>query len=208
MRLNDKVTYGFYQLKDIPVTVKKIHDFKKLGKGWSYGEGEPFKGSILNDAISLIREAFNLAFYTTDAFPGLNGEVMCTIYHEDNYLEFTLEPDGNVTFAREKSDDEICYQEGLSLQDAKEKIGEFRKEIWNTYEFSTQYITTPECVGSLAPHLRTQENPRESQSSANAASTNSVQPPVDTYQNTIAEFLRNLRCFGTSQQKFCLPTVS
>lgn len=106
-------------------TVKKIRSFKQLTQGWSYGEGKPFKDSILNDAISVIREAFNLGFNITDAFPGLDGEVMCTIYHEDHYLEFTLEPDGNVTFVREKSDDEICYLEGLSLQDAKEKIREF-----------------------------------------------------------------------------------
>lgn len=126
------------------ITVKKIRDFKKLEKGWHYGEGELFKDSMLDNAIALIREAFNLAFYTTDAFPGLNGEVLCTIYYGEHYLEFILEPDGSVIFSREKKghessgEEEICYQEGLSLQDAKEKIGEFGKEIWNTWHWTPQ----------------------------------------------------------------------
>ena len=130
-------------------TEKKIRDFKKLEKGWNYGEGEPFNVSILDNAISLIHEAFNLAFYTTDAFPGLNGEVMCTIYHGEHYLEFILEPDGSVTFSHEKGEEEICYQEGLSLQDAKEKIEEFGKEIWNTYASSIRNtIMTSENIDS------------------------------------------------------------
>ncbi len=49
---------------------------------------------------------------------------MLTIYFDDHYLEFTLEPNGNVTFYQEKGDKEIAYQEGLSLQDAKAKIAE------------------------------------------------------------------------------------
>lgn len=110
-------------------TVKKIHDFRTLVKGWSYGEGELFNNSVLNNAISLLQEASKLGFHTTDAFPGLNGEVMCTIYHENHYLEFVIELDGNITFVHEKSDDEICYQEGLSLQEAKKKVEELKKLI-------------------------------------------------------------------------------
>lgn len=182
MRLNNQVIYDFWPLENIPVTVKKIHDFKKLGKGWSYGEGEPFKDSILNNAISLIREAFNLAFYTTDTFPGLNGEVMCTIYYSNHYLEFILEPDGDVTFTREKGDEEICYQEGLSLQDAKEKIRELRKETWNTYESSTpDTIMTVENTDLQALRLGIREKTPEYQSLTSTASLNPGPLYASTY---------------------------
>lgn len=110
-------------------TVKKIHSFKRLVTGWSYGEGKQFKVPVLNDAISLVEEAFNLSFHTTDTFPGLDGEVMCTIYHENHYLEFIIEPNGSITFTREYGDEEICYQEGLLLQEAVDKIRELRHEI-------------------------------------------------------------------------------
>ena len=103
-------------------TTDKIRSFKQLKKGWSYGEGVPFKDSMLNDAISLIREANVAGFYRTNAFPGLNGEVMCTIYHKEHYLEFSIEIDGSVVFCREDGDDEVCYQEKLSLNDAKQNL--------------------------------------------------------------------------------------
>lgn len=103
-------------------TERKIQGFKKLENGWHYGEGVALEQSILDNAIALHQEAIRLAFFETDAFPGFNGEVMFTIYFENHYLEFTLEPNGVVTFYREKDDEEICYQEGLSFEEAKAKI--------------------------------------------------------------------------------------
>ncbi len=41
-------------------TVDKIHGFRTLVKGWSYGEGELFKNSVLNNTISLLQEASNV----------------------------------------------------------------------------------------------------------------------------------------------------
>ena len=73
------------------ITEKKIQSFKELESGWHYGEGVSIKQSVLDNAILLNQEAINQAFYETDAFPGLNGEVMVTIYSGEHYLEFTLE---------------------------------------------------------------------------------------------------------------------
>ena len=112
------------------ITERKIRGFRELERGWHYGEGVPIEQSTLDNAIVLHQEAVRLGFLETDAFPGLNGEVMFTIYLDDHYLEFILEPNGNVTFYREKSDEEISYQEGLSFQNAKEKIEQFRMEKW------------------------------------------------------------------------------
>jgi hypothetical protein len=108
-------------------TERKFREFKELESGWHYGEGIAIEQSILDSAIALHQEAIRLAFFEADAFPGLNGEVMFTICFENHYLEFTLEPDGVITFYREKNDEELCYQEGLSFEEAKTKIGEFRK---------------------------------------------------------------------------------
>lgn len=172
MGLNNQADYTFLPFNTPRIiTVEKIRDFKNLEEGWHYGEGQPFKDSILDNAISIIQEAFNAAFYITDAFPGLSGEVMCTIYHGEHYLEFTIEPDSYITFSREKGDKEICYQEGLSLKDAKKTIREFRKEIWNTYESSTQNtITTHGSVDSSVWLLRIREPHREYPSLTSAAS--------------------------------------
>lgn len=107
---------------------RKIQSFKELERGWSYGEGISIEQATLDNAIALNREAIRFGFLETDAFPGLNGEVMFTIYSDDHYLEFTLEAGGRVTFYHEKDNEEVSYQEELSFQDAKEKIEQFRIE--------------------------------------------------------------------------------
>jgi hypothetical protein len=196
------------------ITVKKIRDFKKLEKGWHYGEGELFKDSMLDNAIALIREAFNLAFYTTDAFPGLNGEVLCTIYHGEHYLEFILEPDGSVTFSREKKghessgEEEICYQEGLSLQDAKEKIGEFGKEIWNTYAFSTRNITTTrENIDSTVLLSKIQGKNPAYRSLTNVASSSQGRQSANIFKNITSESQQFHRYFGVFQKSIYQAVV-
>ena len=117
------------------VTEKKIRRFGKLESGWHYGEGVPFQQSVLDGAISLNREAIRLAFYETDVFPGTDGEIMLVVYYGDRNLGFIFERDGSVTFCHEKGNEEICYQEGLSSQDARTKIAEFREKTWKESGF-------------------------------------------------------------------------
>ena len=109
-------------------TERKLQEFKNLQNGWHYGEGVSFQQAIIDNTISLHQEAIRLTLFETNAFPGLNGEIMLAIYSGVHYLEFTLEPDDSVTFYREKDNEEICYQEELSLDKAKVKIEQFKKE--------------------------------------------------------------------------------
>jgi hypothetical protein len=92
-------------------TIEKIQSFGDFNQGWSFGEGGPFAPSILLKAMQLIKTAHALGFAETDAFPGLNGEVMVTIYLGADYWEFTIEPDETITFAFEKNDEPIVYVE-------------------------------------------------------------------------------------------------
>jgi len=89
--------------------IEKIQSFGNFTQGWSFGEGVPFAPSILLKAMQLIKTAHALGFAETDAFPGLNGEVLVTIYLEADYWEFTIEPDETVTFAYEKNDKTLIY---------------------------------------------------------------------------------------------------
>lgn len=190
------------------VTERKILGFRELGDGWHYGEGVLPKNSVLDDAISLNQEAVRLAFFETDVFPGINGEVMLTVYYCNHYLEFTIEPDGSVTFYREKDNEEVCYQEGLSFQEAKAKIGEFRKETWKEYEFSTESaIMTGESTDLSVSHLRTQETTPESLLLADSAYFNLEQRFVDTSDYTIEELQAIPLFSGASQQRYYLPVT-
>lgn len=129
-------------------TIVKIKSFEKLQPGWSFGEGSQFEKDILTKGIKLIKIAGSFGFKETDAFPGLNGEVMVTLYLEENYWEFTIQPDRNVTFVQEKNDETIIYEEGLSFKTAISKLKEIGilvlKEKWNLSELLMQDITIQE----------------------------------------------------------------
>lgn len=101
------------------VTERKIAGFKELDTGWHYGEGVGAEQVAVDHATSLNHEAVRNRLIETDAFPGINGAVMLTIYLSDDDLEFTVEPDGTITFYRERAGEEICYQEGLTVQEAR-----------------------------------------------------------------------------------------
>jgi hypothetical protein len=97
-------------------TVEKIPSFAHLAQGWSFGEGVVFRQSTLSKAIQLAKTAYTLGFYETDAFPGLNGEVMVTVYQGNEYWEFTLQPTETITFVYEKHDKTVTYEEGLPFE--------------------------------------------------------------------------------------------
>ena len=101
-------------------TIAKIHHFATFKKGWHYTEGEVFEQSVLDKAVDLAEYATGLEF-ETDAFPGTGGGVMITLYWDDFDCDFSIHIDGTWTFCRQNKDCEV-YQEGLSFQDAKDKI--------------------------------------------------------------------------------------
>lgn len=142
------------------ITEKKINSFKQLKKGWHYGEGVSFKSTVLKQAIELNSYARSLGFLKTDAFPGINGEIMVTIYHLEHYLEFTIEDTETITFCREKNDIETSYQEGLKFEQVKEKIKNFGKEIWTQFAYYTSNITIGFKEDLKALRLKTQGKER------------------------------------------------
>ena len=103
-------------------TIEKIQSFHRLNDGWSFGEGAKFNPSILNKALQLAKTAHALSFQETDAFPGLNGEVMVTLYSGQDYWEFTIEPDESVTFVYERDQETRVYEEGLPFEFAVSMI--------------------------------------------------------------------------------------
>jgi hypothetical protein len=119
----------------------KIEGFLNLGNGWCYGEGRPCLPSTANNAKQLVVFFLANGFTTIDAFPGINGEVRVTAYTRNDYIEFTFENNGLLTFLQEKNNEEIEYEENLSLSDCYEKIRSLRS-LCNLYESFMTNITT------------------------------------------------------------------
>jgi hypothetical protein len=126
MNLMNKTPFRFV-LQEEPSydkTHKKILSFRALKKGWHFGEGVPLDELKLTQAIELNREAVQLGFLRTNAFPGVDGEIRVTVYHQEHYLEFTIETDDTITYIHEIDNREIENREGLSLEEAKGEIKE------------------------------------------------------------------------------------
>ena len=83
-------------------TAQKIREFGELSSGWHYGEGGPIDEKVIRSAVEINDEALNESLWLTDAFPGVNGEIVVTVYWEKECLEFTIETDGTVSFVLER----------------------------------------------------------------------------------------------------------
>jgi hypothetical protein len=153
------------------ITETKILSFKQLEDGWHYGEGEAFNGAIIEQAVKLHRIAIQQAFFITDAFPGLSGQIVVTIYINHHYLEFEIAADRTVALLQEVDGQEVAYQVGLSFEEAIESLRRLRKDIWKQSGSSARDTMMPEWAGSLAWHSGTPVGePEESRSSTEGVS--------------------------------------
>ena len=209
MTVTSEAVYS-YLVQDVSireVTEKKIRRFGEFENGWHYGEGVSFEQSVLDNAIALNREAIRLAFYETDAFPGTDGEVMLVVYSGDYDLEFVFERDGSVTFCHERGDEEICYRERLSLQDARTIIAKFREKTWKESGFLASGFMIVGEAGLEVLHSGTPEMTQESRLLAENVYSNLEEPSVDISKGTIPESRQPLLFFGVSQHIFYQPTI-
>jgi hypothetical protein len=105
-----------YQRVFMNPTIEKIQSFATYQSGWSFGEGVQFSENTVSKGIQLAKIAHTLGFYETDAFPGLSGEVMLTVYQGNEYWEFILHPDETLTFVYEKDEETKVYEEKLPFE--------------------------------------------------------------------------------------------
>jgi hypothetical protein len=134
-------------------TLQKIREFQSLDDGWHFGKGNPPDSKTVHHAMSLATRAI-ISTFDTDAFPGIDGEIMVTVYHKQHYLEFTIESDMTVTFVHQVNDNDVEYQEGLTFNDSLRLLDNFSENIWNTSGLSTRNIMIPEKESSKALHSK------------------------------------------------------
>ncbi len=71
-------------------TEKKLNEFLSLPVGWHYGQGGPISHRLVDLAKQIVYRAFLLGFSSTDAFPGVDGGILITVYERDHTLEIRL----------------------------------------------------------------------------------------------------------------------
>jgi hypothetical protein len=118
----------------------------------------------------------------TEAFAGTDGSVLVAVYNDNRYLEFVVESNHLISLIYEIDKEEVFYEENLTLQEAKSKLGEFHWQ-WLGYESSVEPITPTRTTDSLAPPLVSQAT-GESQLSARNVSPLRGERYVSTSGNT------------------------
>jgi hypothetical protein len=115
---------------------KKIRIFATLPEGWHYGDGIAAAPRTEFMALRLQAEALTVRLFQMDAFPGIKGEIRLVIY-EPNYLEFTIESDGTITFLEEQNGQETDYQPNLSLEEALLILNKAGRQLWGSFASTT-----------------------------------------------------------------------
>jgi hypothetical protein len=123
-------------------TMMKIQSFENLALGWNYGEGGPIDPSVIRGAISILLKFSLTGLTDTDAFPGINGEVMVTAYERDHYLEAIVESNGSISVTYDVNDVEKFSKERMEPEEALTKLQDLAGQIWNTSDFYIRTIST------------------------------------------------------------------
>lgn len=141
----------------IKVTADKIKRFHGYKPGWHFGSGQPPSENNVRLALMLNAALGEANFPRTGAFLGTGGELQVTAYLNKTFLEFTIEADGSVTFAHEESGQTEMYVEGLTFQQALDKIFECKKALWSTFASCTGSTSMNNLDALAALHSRTRQ---------------------------------------------------
>jgi len=157
MLANESIWYYFFKESKGNPTELKIEGFRELASRWHYGEGKIPDNRTLENAVELNRFAINQGLLDTEAFPGIEGEVMLAIYYDDYDFEFTIMPSGIIDFYLEQDGNEISHEKISSLENAKQKLLQIRKELWKSSDYFTSSTTVRGEIDLKVSHLTTLE---------------------------------------------------
>jgi len=118
-------------------TSEKIHDFINLPEGWSFREGIPPTENVVKKAL-LLNSAMDAAkFSSTDAFPGVGGQIQVNAYADDVYLEFIVENEQEIFFTLELQNEIVFEVVPTDIFQAVSTIFFWGKKVWDTSGLST-----------------------------------------------------------------------
>jgi hypothetical protein len=186
-------------------TEQKIRSFRHLTPGWHYGRGIPISETVTRIALRLNALSRYMGVLTTDAFPGVDGEILLTCYVREHYLEVLVRPDEAVSIIHEIADEVVT--EVPPTRRPEPVLRQIVGEIWNG---SGSYTSTISMFGDRdlpVWHSRTHLMSLAHQSSASRAWTSGALRYANTSQSFMPERPPILRSSGFSTMPSSLPTI-
>lgn len=128
-----------FVIRKTPTEVK-LERFSTLQQGWHYGAGEPISEGVIASAKDVYEQLLLHGLTRTDVFAGANGEVQLTAYRGEHLIAVTIEPTGDYTLVHEVAgkDEAGCYEDELTSDRLKQRLGEVAQEAWPTSDWSTR----------------------------------------------------------------------
>ena len=157
MKSKDEVEWKFYTTDKTSSMINKVNGFRKLTRGWHYGEGFAPDDNTINNAIDLLKIASSYGLQDSDAFPGIEGDILILLYSNNDILEFSFECSGEIDYIRQKDKTTIDEREHLDIKNAVQVIRNFRKESWKLSDYSPLDTSIPGLEGSRVEGSKTQE---------------------------------------------------
>lgn len=99
----------------------KLYSFRRLSRGWHYGEGGPIEDAIINRAKEVFEFFQEVGFPKHNFFAACDRGVLVTAYNGDLYIGIFVDPCGSYSIEHAVCEDDRFYCEGLSLADVKKK---------------------------------------------------------------------------------------
>lgn len=94
-----------------------LRALRNLPSGWHYGQGVAIDSKTIDAGLVLHGALLRAGYHTTDAFPGVDGEIQVVGYGGD-FLELTIRANGLIDLYREQDGLETQIDGGLSLDSA------------------------------------------------------------------------------------------
>lgn len=166
-------------------TEKKIKSFLGKPVGWHYGQGGPPSARRVAMALAYLSVLDALNLRQTDAFPGIDGEIMIRAYKDSTYFSLSIETNYMTTLSVDTPGDEDFEKEDLPISQAiallSTKLKEILKRECDTRDWSIPSTTIEGQNPSLTMRLRTV--PMEA---VRPLSTrNAFSPAADLYASTL-----------------------
>lgn len=167
MILKPQVFFAYCWTPKPSPTATKISGFTSLPDGWHFGAGKAPSDDTVDRARSVLTVLTGLGFASTDAFPGVDGEVQLSAYWRGVVLEIIVENrPHSYSFSYEKDGVELDRQDDIAEADLAKYILSASRDIWPpTSDFFTPGSSMPVLIDSRALHSATQVTVAESRSS-------------------------------------------
>jgi hypothetical protein len=177
-------------------TANKIRSFASLRLGWHYGSGVTPTDQMIDHALDWNNKLLSLGFSTTDAFPGVAGEILVTAYKDSHYVEILLDTNSTLSLTYEQND---CELQSIGPSTAVEIFSALQKiavKLWSTSGSFIPITLTTRRIDLQASRFETQD--MVPQSSSGSAWTPRELPSANTFVDIIPASVENLQFFGFS----------